>query len=584
MWKHKGKGLTYENFLVKYKLITIFVILLFMFISFFLFYMQIVKGNKYAKISENQRIYNEYEYAPRGIIFSRDNVKLAENVYSYALLFYPSKYFNQQNINEYINNINNILNKKIDIHKISCKNNNYPIQIINKLTKKEICKIHKSKKFLNNTLLIKETNRIYNYPKIMSHIIGYISKTNKKDTFLNKNNIMDYIGRGGIEQFYNNYLMGINGSLQIEMDAVRRHMRVLRYRKPKPGNNIYSTIDYKLQNTAYNELKKSSSGKGAIIVLDTKNGAVRVLISYPGFNANKINTKQFIKYFKNKKLPFFNRAIHAHYPPGSIFKIVLMAAALNVLQTDPNEIIYCPGVLKIGNRKYSCCNKISHGNINMISAILKSCNIYFYKLGIKLGINNIEKYAKNFFLDQKTGIDLPNEKNGFIPTPKWKKKNTGTSWFIGDTAIFSIGQGALEVTPIQMACMALTIANKGIYYKPYVVNKITTYNGIEIYKHTNKYYKCVKLSKQNWETINYALIQTIEEGTGIKSKFRNIKIAGKTGTAQNASGKPHAWFISYAPADNPEIALVVLIENGGLGGINAVPIGKKIYEKYFEKR
>ncbi|MDR2428092.1 MAG: hypothetical protein LBD19_04055, partial [Endomicrobium sp.] len=200
---------------------------------------------------------------------------------------------------------------------------------------------------------------------------------------------------------------------------------------------------------------------------------------------------------------------------------------------------------------------------------------------LKLGVKNLEKFSKKFYLGRKTGIDLPNEKSGFVPNPEWKKSKQKMKWLQGDTVIFSIGQGGLWVTPLQMAHMMSSIANKGVWNKPYAVEKIIDVNGEELYRHKPEKEERIDLSDLTWSLLHTALLETIESGTGKRCKFKYIKVAGKTGTAQNPHGKDHAWFISYAPADNPEIVIAVIVEHGGGGGVNAVPIGRKIYEAYF---
>ncbi|MCL2390767.1 MAG: penicillin-binding transpeptidase domain-containing protein, partial [Endomicrobia bacterium] len=318
------------------------------------------------------------------------------------------------------------------------------------------------------------------------------------------------------------------------------------------------------------------------VVLDTKTGAVKALVSSPGFDTNSAGTKEFLRYLNDKKnLPLFNRALQALYPPGSIFKIITFVAATEVLNINPKEADYCTGSFELGNRWYTCWLKTGHGRVNLISATAQSCNIYFYDLGLKLGVRNLEKYARKFYIGERTGIDLPNEKKGFIPTPEWKKSLFKMSWLQGDTVILAIGQGALDVTPLQMAAMISAVANKGVYYRPYIVDNIVNIKGEEVYKHTVRTRDTIDLSDRTWDLLHRSLIETVDNGTGRRSQLPGIKVAGKTGTAQNPQKIDHAWFVTFAPADNPEIAIAVIVEHGGGGGLNAVPIAKKIYEAYF---
>jgi penicillin-binding protein 2 len=580
---HKEDKFAYEAFLKKHKLILVFFIFLFICLSMRLFYLQIIRGSSYRKVSEQQRIHNTYERSPRGIIYSADNVVLAENKFSYVILFYP---FDQRGTlsGESIRELNKILGRNIKI--AADKNWRYSIfiKLADNITIEEMFKIQEKKLILKDIFVIKKPQRIYYYSEVASHIIGYISEMRAEEIEeLSEQGykIGDYIGRGGIEQSYDKYLQGIDGGWQAEVNAKGYKVKAFKYVPPKIGASVYSTVDLKLQKAAYDALKNSSTGRGAVVVLDTKTGAVKALVSCPGFDANKAGTKDFGIYLKDKKLPLFNRSLQALYPPGSIFKIITFAAAAELLNLDPEKTMCCDGGFELGDRYYSCWYKPGHGEMNLISAMAQSCNIYFYQLGLKLGIKNLEKYAKNFYLGQKTGIDLPNEKRGFVPSPEWKKLKSKVPWLQGDTVILAIGQGALWVTPLQMAYIMSAVANKGIYHKPYIVDRVVDFNGNEVYKHVLECSWRTDLSNRTWDLLHKALLEAVENGTGRRSKLSDIKIAGKTGTAQNPHGKEHAWFISYAPADSPEIAIAAIVENGGSGGLNAVPVGRKIYEAYF---
>jgi penicillin-binding protein 2 len=582
VWQKEDR-FTYGAFLKKHKIILVFFMFLFICLSIRLFYLQIVRGGSYRKVSEQQRIHNMYDRAPRGIIYSADNVVLAENEFSYAALFYSFKQRLTPS-DESIRELNKILGRNIKF--ISDENWKYGtfVKLADNITIEEMFKIKEQELVLKDISIIKKSHRIYYYPEVTSHTIGYTSemKADEIEELLEQGyKIGDYIGRGGIEQSYDKYLHGRDGGWQTEVNAKGYNVKPFKYVLPEIGANVYSTVDLKLQKADYYALRNSSTGRGAAVVIDTRTGAVKVLVSSPGFDANKAGTKDFEIYLKDKRLPLFNRSLQALYPPGSIFKIITFAAATELLSVDTEKTMRCDGSFELGNRRYSCWHKLGHGEMNLISAMVQSCNIYFYQLGLRLGIKNLEKYAKIFHLGQKTGIDLPNEKRGFIPNPDWKKLKSKMSWLQGDTVIFAIGQGALWVTPLQMSYVMSAVANKGVYYKPYIVDRVVDFNGNEVYKHVLECGWWTNLSDRTWDLMHKALLEVVENGTGKRSRVPGIKIAGKTGTAQNPHGKDHAWFVSYAPADSPEIAIAVIVENGGGGGLNAVPIGRKIYEAYF---
>ncbi|MDR2676670.1 MAG: penicillin-binding protein 2 [Endomicrobium sp.] len=581
VWQKDDKS-AYEVFIKKYNIVFLFFLFLFICLSLRLFYLQIIVGSKYRKISEQQRLYNTCERAPRGIIYSADNVVLVENRLDYTALFYRlgrEEILLSSNLKE----LSKILGK--DIKLIKNNKSNKVVKLVNNLTIYDMFKIQEKKQNLKYINIVGETHRTYYYPEALCHITGYVGEVGTNELLTpNKYKIGDRVGRGGIEQFYDKYLKGQDGGWQIEVNARGYYIRAFKYIHPKIGANIYTTIDLKLQIEAYNLLKNTVTGKGAVVVIDVRTGAIKALVSCPGFNANNIS-KNFDEYLKDKKLPLFNRALQALYPPGSIFKIVTLTAALEILNTDHKRTMNCTGSFKLGNRYYSCWCKSGHGDVNLISAMAQSCNIYFYHLGLKIGVKNLKEYAKKFYFGRETHIDLPNEKKGFIPDRKWKEQKMKTPWRQGDTVIFSIGQGALWTTPLQMAYMMSVVANKGKEYnRPYIVEKIKNFDGKEIYKHKKSIGDIIKLSSNTWNVLHEALLEVVENGTGKRSKISDIKIAGKTGTAQNPHGEGHAWFVSYAPADVPEIAMAVIVENGGSGGSSAAPIGKKIYETYFNMK
>ncbi|MDR3112502.1 MAG: penicillin-binding protein 2 [Elusimicrobiota bacterium] len=587
VWK-AGISSNYGIFFEKQRMI--FVLFAFMFgaLSLRLFELQIIKGSKYRIISQQQRIHTATDKAPRGIIYSSDGQTIVNNEIGFALLFYPfgKNYSPTENT---LSNLSKILNREIKVPRDKLLKKGVVVRLADNLSLTEAFKIQEYKIDLEGIVVKEEPYRNYCSPLATAHFTGYISEVNEKElkkqtTAENSYKMGDYIGRGGIEQIYDKYLKGEEGYWEYEVNVRGYQTQVFQYIAPKIGNNIYTTVDLKLQEVAFDALKNSSSGQGAAVVIDVKTGAVKAIVSCPSFDTNDSNGKEFIKYMEDLRKPLFNRTLQAQYSPGSIFKIITFSAALECLSADVKEPIVCNGSFELGNRKYACWYKGGHGRIGLISAMNNSCNVYFYQLGLKVGINNIEEYSRKFFLGEATGVDLPNEKKGFVPSRKWKKEKTKVPWLQGDTVILAIGQGGLLVTPLQMAQMMVVVANKGVSFKPYVVEKIVDRNNKEVFKHTIEPNKQVIMLENTWMLLHKALFETVNSGTAHRAQVRGIKIAGKTGTAQNPLGEDHAWFVSYAPIDNPEIAVAVIVENGGGGGSNACPIAKQIYEKYFENR
>lgn len=582
-WNNDDKS-TYNLFIDKYKNIVFLFFILFLFLSLQLFYLQVIRGAFYRNVSEHQRLNTTHERASRGIIYDSTGKIIVGNESNYVALFYP---FEQQYLpsEDTIEQLNKIL--KRDIKPSIDKGWRYGrvVKIADNLTLDEVFRIQEKKLFLPGITVVKEPKRTYFNSIENAPITGYVGEVRADELETLETDgykAGDFIGRGGIEQSYDKYLRGIDGGLDLEVNAKGQHQKAFSYRAPQIGNSVYLTIDDDLQKVAYDALTKTTTGKGAAVVIDVRNGAVKALVSCPSYDTNKVFTGEYRKYLKDKKLPLFNRAIQALYPPGSTFKIITFIAAMEHLHLNPNHTEECKGKFELGDRVFACSSKAGHGRINLIRAMTVSCNIYFYQLGLDLGVRVLEEYAKLFHLGEPTGIDIPSEKKGFVPTPEWKKAKMKMIWLKGDTVIFAIGQGALWVTPLQMATTMAAVANRGIYYKPYLVEKVVdAENNNTLYTHSPETKEAINVSSNTWEQLNKALTNVVEEGTAVRTKLKDIKIAAKTGTAQNPHGEDHAWVVAYAPADNPEIALAVIVENGGSGGVISVPVAREIFKKYF---
>lgn len=582
-WSNEDKY-AYASFLNKHKNVFVFFVFLFVLLSLKLFYLQIIRGSYYRNVANHQRLNTTHERAYRGLIYDSNGALLVGNESKYVALFYP---FEQQDLpgQQTLEQLNKILNR--DIKPFVDKGWRYGrvVKIADDLTLDEVFKIQEKKLFLPGITVVKEPKRIYLNSVETAHVTGYVGEVRADEIEDIENSDYkagDYIGRGGIEQSYDKYLRGKDGGLELEVNARGQHQRAFKYYPSETGASVYLTIDTKLQQVAYEALKNSSTSKGAAVAIDVRTGAVKVLVSCPSYDTNKVFTGEYRKYLADKKLPLFNRAIQAVYPPGSIFKIITFAAGVEHLKIEPGHSEFCSGSFELGNRTYACMLKTGHKKINLIDAMSQSCNIYFYKIGLKLGVRVIEKYAELFYLGQPTGIDIPSEKKGFVPSPEWKKSKMKMSWLQGDTAIFAIGQGATSVTPVQMAATMAAVANNGTYYKPYLVEQIVNAHTNKIeYKHIPEIKEKIQLSDNTWNLLRKALTEVVETGTARKTKFQNIKVAAKTGTAQNPHGQDHAWVVAYAPADDPQLAVAVIVENGGGGGTFSVPVAREIFKEYF---
>jgi len=586
VWQQEHR-LIYEDFLEKYQIVIWCLFSLFLALSSRLFYLQVVRGGYYRDLSEQQRTHVILERAPRGIIYDVAGRVIVGNQTTFVALFYP---FSQSKIptKELMEEVKKILPLKNLSASIALGwRTGKVVQLSDKLDRQEMFKLQEQRLAFPGISVVKEERREYKFPEADSHLTGYLSEVTQDeldDLSDEGYKTGDWIGRSGIEQSYNTYLRGQDGGWQIEVDAYGHQTRLVRHIVPKTGNSLHMTIDEKLQEVASEGLAQSSTGRGAVVAIDPRSGAVRAFVSAPGFDPNSSLTKDFAKYVldKEKKLPLFDRAVQGLYAPGSTFKIVTFSAALAEGGVSPELAYYCPGSFTLGNKTFSCWNKKGHGQMTLIPALANSCDVYFYQLGLKIGPKLMHKYAKDFGLGEKTGIEMPFEKKGLIPEPGWKLKKMNEPWHPGDTVNMAIGQGPLWITPVQMAVFIAAAANGGTVYQPYIVDSVVTPGGEKLYQAAVNKKGEVKMTEDVWKLLHAGLEEVVINGTGHGCYFSNLKVAGKTGTAQNPHGQDHAWFVAYAPADNPELAIAVIVENGGHGGTAALPIARKMFEAYFQ--
>lgn len=582
VWQQEHR-LIYEDFLDRYRIVVFIFVGFFLLLSFRLFLLQVIKGTYYRELSEQQRTHIVPERAPRGTIYDcRGNV-LAGSKTAFVAVFYPFTQGKTPTV-EIISQLKTILNKDLGVAITKGWRSGQAVRLADNLTREEMFRLQEKRMILPGISVVNEARRDYPDAETNAHLIGYLSEiTNKELETLGHEGYYngELMGRGGLEQMYNGLLRGQDGGWQIEVDALGHQTRVVRRIPPIIGHNLYTTIDARLQVVAGEGLRNSPTGKGAAIALDVRTGAVRCFVSAPGFDPATA-TKEYGKYLQDKRLPLYNRVVQALYPPGSTFKIVTFTGALAEGGVDSSLSYYCNGHFELGNKRFACWDKKGHGRISLIGALAGSCNVYFYQLGLKIGERIVEKYAKAYQLGEKTGIDMPSEKKGLVPGPEWKQKKMHERWQQGDTVNVSIGQGPLWVTPLQMASLVAAVANGGTFYQPYIVDHITTARGDTVFRMQPHKRGEIALDPRVWELLHRGLEEVVTNGTGRGCYFPNLKVAGKTGTAQNPHGNDHAWFVSYAPADNPELAVAVIVENGGHGGTASVPIVRKMYETYFD--
>ncbi len=549
--------------------------------------LQILEGDKYRKLSEENRLRILKAPPIRGIIYDRNGNPLVQNkpLFSASLLLDKNRHVDIDKLSKLLGVETSQIEQKIQ------KNESFfiPIKLKQGLSFEEVARIESRRSDFPGLFIETEISREYLYGKTAAHVIGYLGKINsfQADSPNLKNLPPDaLIGQWGIERLHDDVLRGQSGERIVEVDAMGRQLRLIRYVPPVIGNDIKLSIDINVQKAAEEAFGDKS---GALIALNPNSGEIIAMVSLPSFDPNQfsrgITPKQWNSIINDRKNLMLNRAIQSEYPPGSIFKIITAVAALEEGVVDPFTKINCTGGLNYGRWSFGCWKKGGHGNVDMHRAIVESCDVYFYEIGKRLGIEKINKYALLFGLGKETGLDMPpsKEKKGLIPTADWKRKRLNLPWYLGDTFISAIGQGFVTMTPIQAAVMISTIANGGYIYKPTLV--------IGDHEPLHR----INLKPQTLNIIANALAGVVNEpnGTALSSKSLMTNIAGKTGTAQviakgqRVAGehfKDHAWFVAYAPFENPEIAVAVFVEHGGSGGAVAAPIAKRVIEAYMESK
>lgn len=567
-----------------------------------IFYLDIIKGENYAEISKGNRIRSLVIKAPRGKIMDKSGNVLASNISSVDVILVPSDFPQEKEKKQQIaENLAKILeidaNKlKEAIEKLNPKSLN-PILVKENITRDQSLIILEKRKNLPGIFLENTTIRNYENGLIFSHFIGYEGKITKEELGNNPNYLMtDYIGKTGIEKEYEKELRGVYGLFQVEVDSMGDIKKNLGIINPQVGNDLVLNIDEGLQKKIYdslvNILEKTGTKTAAAVAINPQNGKVLSLVSLPSYDNNLfakgISFSEYQGIIEDKNLPFFNRVVAGEYPPGSTLKPVVAIAALSEGIIGPETSIECYGEISLSSFKFRDWK--THGTTDMKKAIAESCDVYFYHLGggfgsiSGLGMNKMKKYENLFGLGDLSGIDLPGEMKGLIPDENWKMEKIGERWYTGDSYHASIGQGFIVATPLQLANYTAAIANGGTLFSPKIVNSIRKINGEEEFIVPEVLRKNIA---PDWimQTVRDGMRQTITEGTGIQLNDLPFSSGGKTGTAQFGSeNKTHAWFISFAPFENPEIAMVVLLEGGGEGHSSSVPVTKEVLKWYFERK
>lgn len=564
-------------------------------------YLQLWRGDYYAKQSDGNRLRQSRILAPRGIIYDSEGKELVNNLPGYAVVLQKQSSYKPETLQR----LSNLLQMPVEEinAKIKASKNFYePIMLKNNLDQQMVTKIEEQRRYMPEVMLSVQPIRNYPYHELAVHALGYVGEVSayEIEQGLFKNITQgSLVGKAGLEKTYDKYLRGEDGAFMEEVDVAGNVVKHYDSVQPVPGKNLKLTLDYQLQkeleeftdkHLAY--LRNSGIAPGAraaaVIAIDPRNGAVRAMVSRPGYDPNwfvhGISSKNWNAINNDTNFPMNNKVITGEYPPGSTFKIVTGSAAFELKKVGLNEPIFDGGFHPMVPTMGNAGGEVL-GWLTFIKALAMSDNVYFYELGYRVGIDNIEKYAHIFGFGERTGIDLEGESKGLVASKKVKREIWDEDWRLGDTFNAAIGQGFNLTTPIQLSVMLSIVANGGTKYQPYLVDSITNSDGSLLEKPKRAEGKHIDVSQQTIDYIRMGMSATTQEG-GTASYFAGLPkpIAGKTGTAENSHGRDHGLFVAYGPVDDPELVVVCIVEQGGFGSVAAGPIVYKAFEEFFQEK
>ncbi len=583
------------------------VLILFGALFFRLWFLQVVNGWTYKAQSENNRTHLQDVPPIRGVVYDRWGEMLVNNRPSYDLCVVPEDIEDRGQLFVSLDRLIGLDRETIEskLKGAGPVQPFRPIFLKRNMTRDELAIIETHRFNLPGVTIQSGSKRHYLFGSLCSHVLGYvgeISEAQIKSGRYPDSRPGDLIGKAGVERKWEASLNGKRGGAQLEVDAAGRVIRVVSRKPPSSGAGIRLTIDKSLQVLG----EKALEGKqGAIVAMNPKNGEILAMVSSPGYDPNLFvdgfDRETWEDLTASKAHPLQNRALSSQYPPGSVFKIVVALAALEEGVVDPNEKIFCGGSLSLGSTRFQCWKKHGHGYLSLENALVESCDVYFYTLGKRLGIDKIAQYARRLGLGNATGFDPFIEKDGLIPTRDWKMKRWGVPWQAGETLSSAIGQSFVLVTPIQMAAMISAVFNGGTLYRPHVTQSVGEGDGRQIHPLSPEGAEPLRIRSDHLEIVRRALTGVVNapRGTGKKAALKGITVAGKTGTAQVVAidkekmfgdekdvpleYRDHAWFVAVAPAEDPAIAVAVLVEHGGHGGSAAAPIARDLISAFLEK-
>lgn len=556
-------------------------------------YLQIYRGDYYSSRAEGNRTRHTRIIAPRGIIYDCNGEELVNNKPGFMVSLTRSTDSYKPELLDKLSVLLNLPRTKIDEIIKQSEGGNEPIRLVRDASPEIVTKVEENIRYLPGVLLEVQPVRTYLNNELAVHSLGYVGEVSEYEITQGVYKDLkagDIVGKFGLENYYDSYLRGTDGSFREEVDVNGRVIQIMDKVEPKPGQGLILTIDAKLQRIVEQAVDRQLGALGAraaaVVLMDPYTGEVKAMVSRPTFNpnwfVNGISAKNWNSINNDPFYPMTDKAIAGEYPPGSTFKIVTGSAALQEKKVTPEELIYDSGRHWLVDMRNAGGEAL--GYINFKTALSASDNVYFYEMGNRLGIDLLDKYAADFGFGAKTGIDLHGEANGLIASPAYKQKVFKEDWFLGDTFNAAIGQGFTLATPIQVAKMLSAVATDGRMFKPHLVSKIINDDGSIAKTFEPEEEGKLPVSKENLDLVQAGLKAVTKEG-GTAASLDNlpVSVAGKTGTAENPHGQDHGWFIAYAPAEKPKYVVVCIVEQGSYGAVSAAPIVKNVLDYIFAK-
>jgi penicillin-binding protein 2 len=554
--------------------------------------LQLLERARYFRESERNRVRDIVVEPPRGLIFDRHGEILVDNRPAYSVSVIPYEFLQADSS---VRLLGRILGEQPEALIGKVKKNKVgsftPLKIRHQADFAILSNIEENRLDLPGVYYGVESKRFYPAGLNAPHLFGYLGEITATELAAEPKSTYrmgDVIGKSGIELQYEDYLRGKPGIKYVEVDVLGREVRDLvefPHRDAVRGMNISLTIDAEIQRFvehAMNDLR------GAAVVLDPRNGEVIAMLSKPDYDpelfAKPLTSDIWASLLNNPGKPLYNRASQSLYPPGSTYKLVLAVAGLETGRIDVATKVYCGGAFLFGRRYFNCWKSGGHGEVDFYQAIERSCNVYFFTMGLKTGLGNWTEYSRRFNFGAATEIDLPNEATGLVPSKTYLDRKYGEKgWTDGLLLNLAVGQGDLLVTPLQLAYFAMILGNEGVAYRPHLIRQIQTSDSSSVFLAAIDSLVVTGVAKQTYARIKHGMYLVVngEQGTAKTVRRGDVKVCGKTGTAQNPHGDSHAWFIGFAPMQNPEIVVTVLVENGGSGGAVAGPVARGIFEAYF---